>query len=94
MMDCRSIPKALPPEASRTGFFALLGLLPGCNWSDEAIIWEAIETIDPLRVTARIRPMVIVGVDGDGWLPVRDFSEIVQNEATPASSSILALTTT
>jgi hypothetical protein len=30
------------------------------------IIWEAIETIDPLKVTARIRPMVIVGLEGDG----------------------------
>ena len=53
MMDCRSISKALPPEASRTAFFALLGLLAGYNWSDEAIIWEAIETIDPLKVTDR-----------------------------------------
>jgi hypothetical protein len=36
------------------------------QWSDEAIIWEAIETIDPTKVTARIRPMVIVGFEGDG----------------------------
>ena len=49
------------------------------GWLDEAIIWEAIETIDPLKVTARIRPIVIVGFEGDGWLPVRDFLEIVQN---------------
>jgi len=49
------------------------------DWFDEAIIWEAIETIDPLKVTARIRPIVIVGWEGDGWLPVHDFVEIVQN---------------
>jgi hypothetical protein len=49
------------------------------NWSDEAIIWQAIETIDPLKVTARLRPMVIVDFEGDGWLPVRDVAEIVQN---------------
>ena len=49
------------------------------DWSDEQIIWEAIETIDPLKVTARIRPIVIVGWDGDGWLPVHDRAEIVQN---------------
>ena len=49
------------------------------DWSDQAIIWEAIETIDPLKVTARIRPMVIVGWEGDGWLSVHDFVEIVQD---------------
>ena len=49
------------------------------QWSDEAIIWEAIETIDSLKVTARIQPMVIVGFEGDGWLPVSDFVKIVQN---------------
>jgi hypothetical protein len=49
------------------------------DWFDEAIIWEAIETIDPLKVTARIRPIVIVGWDGDGWLPVHDRAEIIQN---------------
>ena len=31
------------------------------DWSDEAIIWEAIETIDPLNITDHVRPMVIVG---------------------------------
>jgi hypothetical protein len=49
------------------------------EWSDQKTIWEAIETLDPLKVTARLRPMVIVGFEGDGWLPVRDFAEIVQN---------------
>jgi len=49
------------------------------EWSDEAIIWEAIETIDPLKVTARVRPMVVVGFGGNGWLPVRDFVAIVHN---------------
>jgi hypothetical protein len=48
-------------------------------WSDEVTIWEAIETIDPLKITARIRPMVIVGFEGDGWLPICDFVKIVQN---------------
>jgi hypothetical protein len=43
------------------------------------IIWEAIETIDPLKVTARIRPMVIVRREGDGWLPLSDFVEIVED---------------
>jgi hypothetical protein len=49
------------------------------DWSDEAIIWEAIDTIDPLKVTARIRPLVIVGWEGDGWLPVRDLVDIARN---------------
>jgi hypothetical protein len=49
------------------------------QWSDEAIIWEAIETIDPLKVTACLRPMVIVGFEGDGWLPIFDFVKIAQN---------------
>ena len=49
------------------------------GWSDEETIWEAIETIDPLKVTARLRPIVIVGLEGDGWLTVHDFVEIVQN---------------
>ena len=49
------------------------------EWSDEAIIWDAIETIDPLKVTARIRPIVVVGLEGDGWKSVSDFVEIVQN---------------
>jgi len=55
------------------------------DWSDEAIIWEAIETIDPLKVTARIRPMVIVGMEDDGWLPVHDLAKIVQNEREACS---------
>jgi hypothetical protein len=38
------------------------------DWSDQKIMWGAIETIDPLKVTARIRPIVIVGWEGDGWL--------------------------
>jgi hypothetical protein len=37
------------------------------------------ETIDPLKVTARLRPTVIVGWEGDGWLPVHDFVEIVKS---------------
>jgi hypothetical protein len=48
-------------------------------WRDEAIIWEGIETIDPLRITARVRPLLIVGFEGDGWLEVHDFVKIVQN---------------
>jgi hypothetical protein len=35
------------------------------EWSDEEITWEAIESIDPLKVTVRIRPIVIVGWEGD-----------------------------
>jgi hypothetical protein len=31
--------------------------------SDQEIIWKAIETIDPLKITARIRPMVIIGFE-------------------------------
>ena len=34
---------------------------------------------DPLNVTARLRPIVIVGFEGDGWLPVHDLVEIVQD---------------
>jgi hypothetical protein len=49
------------------------------EWSDQDIIWEAIETINPLKITARLRPIVIVGWEGDGWLSVHDFVEIVQN---------------
>jgi hypothetical protein len=49
------------------------------DWSDQAIIWEAIEAIDPLKVTARLRPIVIVGFEGDGWLPVHDFVEFIQD---------------
>ena len=49
------------------------------DWSDEAIIWDAIENLDPLKVTARLRPMVIVGFDGDGWMPIHDFAEIIQH---------------
>ena len=48
------------------------------DWSDEAIIWEAIETIDPLKVTARLRLIVIVGLKGGGWLPVRDLVDIAR----------------
>lgn len=49
------------------------------DWSDKQIIWEVIESIDPLKVTARTRPIVLIGWEGDGWLPVHDFVEIVQN---------------
>jgi hypothetical protein len=48
------------------------------GWSGKQIIWEAIETIDPLKVTGRLRPTVIVGFEGDGSLPVHDFVEIVR----------------
>ena len=54
------------------------------DWSDKQIIWEAFETIDPLKVTARIRPMVIVGFEGDGWLPVHDFVGIVRGKIPPS----------
>jgi hypothetical protein len=46
------------------------------DWSDEEIIREAIEIID----TVRIRPIVIVGWEGAGLMPVREFVEIVRHE--------------
>jgi hypothetical protein len=49
------------------------------SWSDQEVIWEASDTIDPLKGAARLRPMVIVGFDGDGWLPVDDFAKIVED---------------
>jgi hypothetical protein len=52
------------------------------DWSDQEIIWEAIETIDPLKVTARLRPMVIVGFEGDGWMPVHDLVQIIRKSTT------------
>jgi hypothetical protein len=48
-------------------------------WSDEKMIWEAIETIDPLKVTAHWRPVVIVGFEGDGYHQMSDLAKIVQN---------------
>jgi hypothetical protein len=49
------------------------------DWSDEQSLWEAIETIDPLKVTARLRPIVIVVWEADGWLPVHGFVGILRN---------------
>jgi hypothetical protein len=49
------------------------------DWSDEKIIWEAIASVGLCRITARLRPMVVIGFEGDGWLMVHDLMEIVRN---------------
>jgi hypothetical protein len=49
------------------------------EWSDEAILWEAIENLDPLKITARTRPIVIVGFEGDVWMPVSDLVRIIRD---------------
>jgi hypothetical protein len=33
------------------------------DWQDEQIVWEAIETTDPLKVTVRDRPVAVIGFD-------------------------------
>jgi len=71
-----SIPAPWPANKYRTSWRTVTAWF---GWSDEAIMWEAIESINPLKVTARIRPIVIVGWEGDGWLPVHDLAKIIQN---------------
>jgi hypothetical protein len=48
------------------------------SWSDEEFIWNAVESVSLLRITARLRPMVVVGINGDGRLRMSDLREIVQ----------------
>jgi hypothetical protein len=33
------------------------------DWQDEQIVWEAIETTDPLKVTVRCRPVAAIGFE-------------------------------
>jgi hypothetical protein len=33
------------------------------DWRDEEIVWEAIETTDPLKITVRERPVAVIGFD-------------------------------
>jgi hypothetical protein len=47
------------------------------EWSDAEFVWEAIETIDPLKITVRDRPVAIIGFDGDGYIPIRQLIEML-----------------
>jgi hypothetical protein len=69
----------MPPHPGPSTAMVLLGdLTLWFGWSDEKYIWEAIETIDPLNVSTRLRPMVINGFDGDGWLRISDLRKIAK----------------
>jgi hypothetical protein len=49
------------------------------GWSDEEFIWDAIEEVGLRRITARFRPMIIVGFNGDGCLRTSDLRQIIQD---------------
>ena len=47
------------------------------DWRDEEIFDEAIETLNPLKITIRSRPMVVVGPIDVGYISMQQFAEIV-----------------
>ncbi len=48
------------------------------DWRDEVLFDEAIETLDPLKITVRSRPIVVVGPSDVGYISIQQFAEIVQ----------------
>ena len=49
------------------------------GWSEEEFIWQALETVGLRRITARFRSKVLVGVEGNGWLEIRELRKIVRS---------------
>ncbi len=50
------------------------------DWRDEELFDEAIETLDPLKITVRSRPIVVVGPIDVGYISMQQFAEIVQED--------------
>jgi hypothetical protein len=49
------------------------------DWSDEETVWQAIETLDPLKITVHDRPIAVVGFEGDGYIPLRQLIEMLED---------------
>jgi hypothetical protein len=48
------------------------------DWSDREAVWEAIESAGLMQITARVRPVVVVGFEGDGDILMSQLAKIVQ----------------
>jgi hypothetical protein len=50
------------------------------DWSDEELFDEAIETLDPLKITIRSRPVIVVGPIEVGCMSMDDFAQAVRQK--------------
>jgi len=50
------------------------------DWRDEETFDEAVETLDPLKVTIRSRPVVVVGPIDVGYMSMQEFAEIIEQD--------------
>jgi hypothetical protein len=50
------------------------------DWCDEQIVDEAIETIDPLKITSHIQPVIVVGPAEVEHMSMQQFAEIVRED--------------
>jgi hypothetical protein len=51
------------------------------EWSDEELVWEAIEAVNPLKITVRQRwPIAVIGYEGDGYIPLRQLIEMLERD--------------
>ena len=50
------------------------------DWGDEELFDEAIETIDPLKITVRWNPVIVVGPIEVGQMSMQQFSQIVRED--------------
>ncbi len=50
------------------------------DWGDEKLFYETVETIDPLKITFRIRPVIVVGPIEVENMSMKDFAQVVRED--------------